>query len=165
MFNTTVLISKKTYNILTSPFELVSFSDTSAILLMIQLLQDLYFVHKHRLQSQKVKQIPPLSIKVTLLWFPIVSLLHFPLSKPSCHKLQEKIIMKLVIVLSLDTNHQSGWTLLLILMIAIFFFYSYKYFFHIIGKISLLCENHPCQILPIFYCYLPSQQLMQNNCP
>ena len=46
MFNTT-----KTYNILTSPSELVSFSDTSALLLIIQLLQDLYFVHKHRLQS------------------------------------------------------------------------------------------------------------------
>ena len=46
MFNTT-----KTYNILTSPSELVSFSDTSALLLIIQLLQDLYFAHKHRLQS------------------------------------------------------------------------------------------------------------------
>ena len=46
MFNTT-----KTYNILTSPSELVSFSDTSAVLLIIQLLQDLYFAHKHRLQS------------------------------------------------------------------------------------------------------------------
>ena len=46
MFNTT-----KTYNILTSPSELVSFSDTSALLLIIQLLQDLYFADKHRLQS------------------------------------------------------------------------------------------------------------------
>ena len=46
MFNTT-----KTYNILTSPSELVSFSDTSGLLLIIQLLQDLYFADKHRLQS------------------------------------------------------------------------------------------------------------------
>ena len=51
LFNTTALISKNIYNILTSPSELVSFSDTSALLLIIQLLQDLYFVHKHRLQS------------------------------------------------------------------------------------------------------------------
>ena len=48
---TTVLISKKTFNILTFPFELVSFSDTSAVLFTTQLLQDVYFVHKHRLQS------------------------------------------------------------------------------------------------------------------
>ena len=51
MFNTTVLTSKKKHNILASPSELVSFSDTSALLLIVQLLQDLYFVHKHRLQS------------------------------------------------------------------------------------------------------------------
>ena len=97
-----------------------------------------------------------------------VSQLHFPLSKLSCHKLQEKIIMKLVIILSLNTNHQSGWTLILILMIAIYFLTNldtYEYFFHIIGKLLLLCQSHPCQILPISSCYFPSQQLMQNNCP
>ena len=49
---TTVLISKeKTCNILTSPFELVSFSDTYALLFTIQLSKDVYFVYKHRLQS------------------------------------------------------------------------------------------------------------------
>ena len=41
----------------------------------------------------------PLSIKQSLYYgSPIVSQLHFPLSKPHCHKLQEKIIMKLVII-------------------------------------------------------------------
>ena len=89
MFNTTVLISKKTYNILTSPFELVSFSDTSALLLIIQLLQDLYFVHKHRLQSfQKRLANTTTQYKKSLYYgSPIVSQLHFPLSKLSCHEM------------------------------------------------------------------------------
>ena len=53
----------------------------------------------------------------------------FSLSKLSCHKLQEKIIMKLVIIPSLNTNHQSGWTLILILLIAIYFLTATNIFF------------------------------------
>ena len=49
----------------------------------------------------------PLSIKQSLYYgSPIVSQLHFPLSKLHCHKLQEKIIMKLVIIYYTVTEHK-----------------------------------------------------------
>ena len=52
----------------------------------------------------------PLSIKQSLYYgSPIVSQLHFPLSKLHCHKLQEKIIIiKLVIIHYTVTQHKPS---------------------------------------------------------
>ena len=55
------------------------------------------------------KQITPLSIKQSLYYgSSIVSQLHFPLSKPHCHKLQEKIIIKLEIICYTVTQHKPS---------------------------------------------------------
>ena len=108
----------------------------------------------------------PLSIKQSLYYgSPIVSQLHFPLSKLHCHKLQEKIIIiKLVIIHYTVTQHKPSIRMDTYIDFndSFIFLDSYIYFFHIIGKISLFCQSHPCQILPISSCYFPPQQLVQN---
>ena len=105
----------------------------------------------------------PLSIKQSLYYgSPIVSQLHFPLSKLHCHKLQEKIIIiKLVIIHYTVTQHKPSIRMDTYIDFndSFTFLDSYIYFFHIIGKISLFCQSHPCQILPISSCYFPLNNL------
>ena len=105
----------------------------------------------------------PLSIKQSLYYgSPIVSQLHFPLSKLHCHKLQEKIIIiKLVIIHYTVTQHKPSIRMDTYIDFndSFIFLDSYIYFFHIIGKISLFCQSHPCQILPISSCYFPLNNL------
>ena len=91
-----------------------------------------------------------------------LSYLHFPLSKLHCHKLQEKIvIIKLVIIHYTVTQHKPSVRIDTYIDVndSYIFFYSYIYFLHIIGKISLFRQSHPCQILPVSYCYFPLNNL------
>ena len=96
---------KTPYNILTSP-------DISALLFTIQLIVAKFVFCTQALITiipLKVKQITPLSMKQSLYYgSPIVSQLHFPLSKLHCHKLQEKIILKLVIIYYTVTQHKPS---------------------------------------------------------
>ena len=109
-----------------------------------------------------MKQITPLSIKQSLYYgSPLISQLHFPLSKRHCHKLQDKVVIKLVIIYYTVTQHKPSVRMNTCIDFndSYIFFDSYIYFFHIIGKISLFRQSHPCQIVPISSCYFPLKNL------
>ena len=83
----------------------------------------------------------PLSIKQSLYYgSPIVSQLHFPLSKIHCHKLQEKIIMKLVIIYYIlyycVTRHKPTVRMDTYIDFndSYIFFDTYIYFLHIFSR-------------------------------
>ena len=56
--------------------------------------------------------------------------------------------MKLVITVSLNTNHQSGWTLILILMIAIHFVTAANIFFISQGRYYYLVKAAHAKFSP-----------------
>ena len=77
-----------------------------------------------------------------------LSYLHFPLLKLPCHKLKEKVIIKLV---RMDTYIDFNDSYIFLTATYIFF--------HIIAKISLFRQSHPRQILAISSSYFPLKNL------
>ena len=86
---------------------------------------------------------------------PIVSQLHFALSKLHCHKLQEKIIMKLIIIYYTVTRQKPS-----VRMDTFHIIFSYHK-----EDIAILSKEPPMPNSPHCLLLFPSQQHMQNNCP
>ena len=83
-----------------------------------------------------------------------LSYVHFPLLKLHCHKLKEKIIVKLVkIETYIDFND------------SYIFFDSYIYFFSYHRDDITVSLKPPTLNSRHFLLLFPSQKLMHNNCP
>ena len=70
----------------------------------------------------------------------------------SCKKNNYEVSNNIIIILSLNTNLKSGWTLILILMIAIFFWQLHIFVSYHREDITNFRWSHPCQILLISSC-------------
>ena len=114
------------------------------------------------------KQITPLSIKQSLYYgSSIVSQLHFPLSKPHCHKLQEKIIIKLEIICYTVTQHKPSVRMdcTCIDFNDSYIFLTATYIFSYHREDITTPSKPPMPNSPHFLLLFLSQQLRQNNCP
>ena len=98
------------------------------------------------------------NLNLEFILHPVRPTTAFSFFKLHCHKLQEKIIMKLVIIYYTVTEQKPSVRMDTYIDFTDFFD-SYIYFFHIIGKISRFRQSHPCQILRISSCHFPLNNL------